>query len=358
MTEEYDANRRDFLTGKAIVKKVRQVGDQVADLVDEIADAFLARDTVRLSTRAMGCEWCVIMNPGPPRQVMCASDALDVVHRCEDQLTVYRNDSDIAKINSFAAETPQALDEDLLAFLEHCQQLWQETDHAFDPASGALIQTWKRARQDGRVPSEDEIADALSKAGWQHITLDSSASKISFDQSGLSLDFGAIGKGYGIDKAAEHLDTELVENFLIHGGRSSLFARGNHADIEGWPIGIKNPLFTDKSYGTLILKDQGMSTSGSNIQYFRHQGKRYGHILDPRTGWPADKLLSVTVIADTATDADAISTAFYAMGLDNALTYCENHQNVGAILVPPPTQGRNLEPIVINIPDERLRFSD
>ena len=101
-----------------------------------------------------------------------------------------------------------------------------------------------------------------------------------------------------------------------------------------------------------------MSTSGSNIQYFRSQGRRYGHILDPRTGWPAEGLLSVTVIAPTAAEADALSTAFYVMGLEIALAWCDNHPLIGAILIPHPTQGRRLAPVVHNIPADMLFFEE
>ena len=120
---------------------------------------------------------------------------------------------------------------------------------------------------------------------------------------------------------------EGIEDFLVHGGQSSLYAAGDHNRQGGWPIGIRNPLFTEQRYATVLLRDSGMSTSGSNIQYFRHGGKRYGHILDPRTGWPAhspetestpdaetvacpDSLLSVTVLTSTAAEADALFDRF------------------------------------------------
>ena len=95
-----------------------------------------------------------------------------------------------------------------------------------------------------------------------------------------------------------------------------------------------------------------MGTSGSNIQYFRDQSRKYGHILDPRTGWPVETMLSVTVLAPTATEADALSTAFYLMGVDKAAEYCDN-RGLGAILIPFP-RGRYLEPVVVGIPRDNL----
>jgi thiamine biosynthesis lipoprotein len=100
-----------------------------------------------------------------------------------------------------------------------------------------------------------------------------------------------------------------------------------------------------------------MSTSGSGVQYFRHAGKRYGHILDPRTGWPVDDVLSVTVLAPTAAEADALSTAFFVLGLEKTRAYCDNHRGVAALVIPPPRQGRRLEAINCGIPDELLTFA-
>lgn len=359
MNTRPESSRRDFLTGRAAQRALRQQGDLLADALSpgtEPRPAPQAQDTVRLETRAMACTWSVIMNPGPPRQVMVASDALDRVHAVEHQLTVYRDDSEMARINRLAAETPQTLPADLFEFITHCRDLWADTAGAFDPAMGALIQLWRSARKSNRVPDQAEVSTALAATGLQHVHLNASQSTIAYDTPGIQLDFGAIGKGYAIDQALAHLLAEGLTDCLIHGGHSSLAAHGAHGGHAGWPVGIKNPLFTEQRYATLLLRDQAMSTSGSNVQFFRHHGKRYGHILDPRTGWPAQGLLSVTVVAPQAADADALSTAFYVMGLDKARRYCDDHPQVGAILIPPPARGRTLEPIVCNLPEEQLFF--
>lgn len=126
----------------------------------------------------------------------------------------------------------------------------------------------------------------------------------------------------------------------------------------GWAIGIRHPLFPAERYATIVLRDRGMSTSGSGVQFFRHAGKRYGHILDPRTGWPVEDVLSVTVLAPTAAEADALSTAFFVMGLEKAQAYCDTDANVAALLIPPPRRGRALEPVLCNLPDDVLFFED
>ncbi len=340
-------------------KEIRRAGDEFADVFEESGAGRttpLAGDTVRLETKAMGCSWFVIMNPGPPRQVMVASDAFDVVRDAEQMLTIYREDSETSRLNKDAASSWQTVSEELQKFLQTCQRIFDATGGAFDPAVGALINLWKQAREESRIPSQGEIEEALAISGMSLVLQEPEKQRVKFDQDGLLLDFASIGKGYGIDQAAEHIRQEEIDSFLVHGGQSSLYAAGEHQGHDGWPIGLKNPLFTEKRYATILLKDVAMSTSGSNIQYFRYEGKRYGHLLDPRTGWPAEGLLSVTVIAPTATEADALSTAFYAMGLDNSVQYCDDHSRIGAILISAPTQGRVLEPVVKNFPSDRLFF--
>ncbi|WP_437206084.1 FAD:protein FMN transferase [Planctomicrobium sp. SH664] len=356
MTLIPEPNRRDFLTGRAVQKELRRTGEGIADelVTRKSSVAPQAGDTVRLETRAMACPWSVIMNPGPPEQVMTASDALDFIHDVDELLSVFRESSEVSRLNRNAAQQAQSVSPELFLFLQHCHQLWRETAGTFDPAAGALIQLWRSARQNSCIPTDADIQAALNCSGMQHVRLDPETETVQFDREGLLLDFGAIGKGYALDRGVRHLDREGLQSFLFHGGASSVFARGTHGGHEGWPVGIKNPLFTQRRYATLLLRDEGMSTSGSNIQYFRYRGKRYGHLLDPRTGWPADKLLSVTVLTPTATEAEALSTAFYVMGLDKALAYCDDHPHIGAIFVNTSGQGRTLELVTRNLAEDRL----
>lgn len=353
------SSRRDFLTGRAIRRELEATGDRLADAVVEVTEhrpVPQGYDTIRLETRAMACPWFVIMNPGPPRQVMTASDALNIVHELEQQLTVYRDDSELMEVNRQPAGDPCRVAENLFELLQTCQTLWRKTEGAFDPTAGPLIDLWRTCRQAARIPTKEEVARALTQVGMQRVEFDPASHTVTRQVEGLKFDLGGIGKGFAIDKVVEHLMHEEETDFLVHGGHSSLCARGEHGGLGGWPVGIKNPLFTERRYATLLLQDRALSTSGSNIQYFRYQGQKYGHILDPRTGWPVEGLLSVTVVAPTATEADALSTAFYVMGLDKALRYCEDHQEIGAILIPTPERGHQLAPVVRNIPDEWLFF--
>ena len=157
----------------------------------------------------------------------------------------------------------------------------------------------------------------------------------------MELNLGSIGKGYALDRCRELLEAGGMTDFLLHGGQSSLLARGsrNPGGDEGWWIGVRDPLRPGGRLGLLRLHDRALGTSGTGTQFFYHAGRRYGHILDPRTGQPAEGVLSSTVLARTAAEADALSTAFYVLGPTAALEYCrrygEMHGGLSALLVVP-----------------------
>lgn len=316
--------------------------------------------TVRLTTRAMACDFSVIMNPGPTEQIEAAGKALDAIHATEAWMSIYRENSQFSELNRKAADHPQVVRGDLFELLQKAQQIHQGTDGAFDMATGALTRLWRACRLEQRIPSEAEVAEALKISGMQHLSLNAQRNSVAFLRPGLLLDPGAIGKGFALDDAALQLmQNELApQSFLLHGGHSSLKAVGPHNGHSGWPIGIGNPLFTEQRLGTILLCNKAMATSGSNIQFYRHEGRRYGHILDPRTGWPVDGMLSVTVLAPSAAVADALSTAFFVMGVEKASLCCKNWPEVGAILIPFPDKGRKVFPTVIGIPDEQIVWDE
>lgn len=351
--------RRDFLTGTALRREVEHAGGRLADAVSQVSpgrDIPQGGPTVRLETRAMACTFSIVMNPGPPRRVMTASDALDMIHALEAQMTVYRPQSELSQLNRQAAAADVLVEPALFQLLLLAAKISRETAGAFDPTSGPLIALWRACRGEGRIPNADEIARALAVTGMRHVHFDEAQRTVGFDRPGVELNLGAIGKGHAVDRAAAFLLDEGLDEWLFHGGYSSVLVRGDHCGYGGWPVGIRNPLLPHERLATIVLKDQSLSTSGSNVQYFRHEGKRYGHIIDPRTGWPADRLLSVTVLAPTAAEADALSTAFFVGGVENSLGYCDNHPQVGALFVRPPARGRTLEVLLCGIPEEVLFF--
>ncbi|WP_166820587.1 FAD:protein FMN transferase [Thalassoroseus pseudoceratinae] len=357
-------NRRDFLAGRAARDELRRHGEKIADDLHTDSPESpepSAGSTIRVAATAMACEFAVLLNSddGKPHarstaEAWAASDVLDLVHQLEDQMTVYRDDSELAEINRNAPTQAVRVESNLFRLLCQARDISHETEHAFDPTSGPCIALWRTCRQENRLPTEPEIQSCLERSGIDKIQFDESGETVRYLNANVELNLGGIGKGYALDVVAEELTEQGFESFLVSGGHSSLIARGEHNGHPGWPVGIRNPMFPTERLATILLCDGALSTSGSGVQHFRHEGKRYGHIIDPRTGWPVDELVSVTVLAPTAAEADALSTAFFVLGLEKTQAYCDNRPDVGAWLIPSPRRGRALRPVRCNLPDELL----
>jgi thiamine biosynthesis lipoprotein len=185
------------------------------------------------------------------------------------------------------------------------------------------------------------------------LELDPSASAIRFRKPGVEINLGAIGKGYALDRCAELFAQAGVLDYVIHGGQSSVLARGSRvgraADDSGWTVGLRHPLRAEQRYVEIDLQDRALGTSGSGNQFFHHRGRRYGHVLDPRTGWPAEGVLSCTVLAPSAAIADALSTAFFVMGVDRAREYCRSRDDLAALMICPGARSGSVETHAIGL---------
>jgi FAD:protein FMN transferase len=379
MAEPTKTTRRDFLSGIS-------AREAIADTLAGPAQPLPAPNSVgaqpgshllSVSREAMACLFEVVYDAATYRDATeTAVAALDIVARLETQLTVYRQSSEIMEINRRAAAGPIVVEEGLFNLLQRAVALSEATGGAFDITAGKLSQIWGFHRRQGRMPSQAEVVEALTSVGWRHLQLDESARTARFLMPGLELNLGAIGKGYALDQAADHLDAGGVKDFLIHGGNSSVLARGIRIKDEGgkmkdegtdrssfipqpsscgWSVALRHPLKPDIRLAEFMLCDQALGTSGSGTQFFHYQGKRYGHILDPRTGWPADQVLSATVIAPTAEQADALSTALYVKGLEAARAFCKQRPEIGALLITNTHAASGIELHPLNLPDSRWR---
>lgn len=275
----------------------------------------------RYSRRAMATTFEVAIPVGTLRDPLAAAeDALDLIDRLEDQLTVYRDGSEVSRLNVTAADGFVEVERGLFALLSRCAAWTRETDGAFDVATGALIKAWGFYRRDGAVPPAAELVDAMRRTGFRHVVVDHERSAVKFRVSGLELNLGAVGKGYALDCAATLLRGKWgVRSALLHGGGSSVYAIGcPPGDSRGWPIRIRHPNQPEQSLGVVRLADAGFGTSAATFQFFEYKGRKLGHVLDPRTGWPAEGTSSASAVAPTAAEADAMSTAAFVAGADGA----------------------------------------
>ena len=265
-----------------------------------------------------------------PQGTEAALDALDEVERIERLLSIFRFDSQVHYINLTAHESPIRLDSELFDLVALCMRLAEETDGAVDITSGCLWKVWGFAKRQGRIPSAEELDDAKNHTGYQFLELNEAEQTIRFKKKGIELNFGCVGKGFALDIAAEKLRTHGVHRFLFHGGLSSMLASGGD-----WRIGIAHPLRPGQRLRELALNNVAVSTSSSQKQFFRYDGRRYSHLIDPRSGQPAEEVFSATVLAPTATLAELLSTAFFVLGAEKATEYCTSHPEISAVLTVP-----------------------
>ena len=302
---------------------------------------------VRVSRRAMATTFEIAIPQGShPRAIAAAEDALDLIDQLEDQLTVFRDHSEVSRLNSHAASGPIHLEVHLYDLLERCAAWTRETEGAFDIATGALTKAWGFYHREGRVPLPRERNAAMARTGMKHVILNRESRAVKFRMPGLELNLGAVGKGFALDRAAELLRSRWgVRSALLHGGSSSVYAIGHPpGEPRGWGVKLLHPIEEDRSLGTLWLRDCGLGTSAATFQYFDYNGRKLGHLLDPRTGWPVEGTSSATVVAPTAAEADAMSTAIFVLGLADAEKFLKPRPHLSAVMLADGTlQSFNLD---------------
>jgi len=238
------------------------------------------------------------------------------VERIEELLSFYRETSDLRALNATAALGPVRVDPRLFALLQRAHDLCEATGGAFDPTIGPLLRCWGFVGSSGAMPSGREIEAARAVVGMCHVHLNADEQAVRFDRPGVELEFGAIGKGYAIERAVELLREEFeIHSALLHGGTSTIYALGAPPGEEAWPVAVRRPYGgEDDTITTIPLRDRALSVSAPHNKSFEHGGRRYGHVLDPRTGSPQAGSVVAAVATESATESDALSTALLVLG--------------------------------------------
>ncbi len=233
-------------------------------------------------------------------------------------MSTYQTDSEISWFNTNSrVGVSFPISNDFLAVMQVAQRVHKLTGGAWDGTVKPLVDLWGFGKKAAlRVPTSDEISRALSRIGFEHIEISREGSLIKH-QKGLRLDLGSIAKGYGVDQIARVIREDGMTDFLVEIG-GEIFASGYRLDGQNWKVGINRPQSTaafNAVYKALTLHNQAMATSGDYRNYFEANGKRYSHVMDPRTGYPVSNgVVSVSIIAPTCTLADGMATAIMVMG--------------------------------------------
>lgn len=309
--------------------------------------------SLTLARHAMATRFEFILHGTNEASIRAAGEeAMEEITRLEAELGFYQSGSEIYRLNQQAAEQPVRVSPMLFSLLQRCGELNQETDGAFDITVAPLLKCWGLAGGTGRFPDPQEIATAQDKIGFDLLEFDSEESTVRFKKPGVLLDLGSIGKGFALDLAAEVLIECGIESALLHGGTSTSYAIGHPPEAEVWRVAIVKPesgVTLDTAHSTpeqeeilatVELRDSSLSVSAVWGKSFQHDGKTYGHVIDPRTGHPVQGALLSAVVTDRATDTDALATALLTLGSIGHEVICKSQPDLKS-LVAIPTESDN-----------------
>jgi len=263
----------------------------------------------------MGAVFSVIVYDEAPARARTAVDqALDEVTRLDARLSNYKPNSEWSELNRSAAAGPVKVSAELFQLIALCLDVSRRSEGAFDISVGPLMKVWGFYKGSGHLADPAELSNALQLVGYKNIKLDARTRTIRFARKGVELDPGGIGKGYAVDCMLEVLRRNGIRSAFISAGGSSIYALGAPPGANGWAVKLDDPKQPSRPAATVRLRDQSLSTSGSYEKFFIADGKRWSHIMDPRTGSPAPGMLSVSVIAPKTVDSEAWAKPYFILG--------------------------------------------
>ena len=285
--------------------------------------------------RAMGSEFSIdLYAPNQETADRWMQLSFEEVDRIEALLSNYQPTSELSRISREAGTHPVPTDPETFDFLQTALSWSSRSDGAFDITVGPLMRAWGFFFNHGRIPTEEELLALKKQTGWSNIHLDASTRTVSFiNHSSMELDPGGIGKGYAVDRVVALLRQQHVSAALISAGSSTIYAISAPPGSEGWPVNVADPAHAGRTLSTILLVDTSLSTSACTEKFFIKDGHRYCHILDPHTMHPVENMLQTTVVAPSATDSDALSTATFVMGPDASARLLQSCPQTEAVIV-------------------------
>jgi thiamine biosynthesis lipoprotein len=270
--------------------------------------------------------------PGGEGQAQAfAQAAVSWVTAFEAKYSRFRPDSLVSRINAAAGRTWVDVDAEMEVLLKLCDTLHFMTQGVLDPTALPLIRLWNYKAETPRVPSDAEIAAARALVGWKK--LQRTPGKVFLPEPGMALDFGGFGKEYAVDRVAQIAVEHGIPSALVDFGRD-LRAVGVPPGRPAWHIGLEDPHKPGSAAGSLAVIGKGVASSGDYVRGFTLNGRRYGHIIDPRTGWPvAHGCVQATVIAGTCLQAGILSTTAFVLGVPKGIDFIQSCPGAEGLLV-------------------------
>jgi len=254
------------------------------------------------------------------------------IERIEMVLSEWREESPTSEVNRKAGVEPVVVPQEMFNLVRRSLKISKLTDGAFDVTFHTVGKLWNFKSRTAPIPSAADIGAALRDVGYTHVVLDDTRRTIFLDRPGTRIGFGAIGKGYAANRAVFVLRERGVTGGIVNAG-GDLVVFGFQEDGAPWRVGIANPLDRNRVFAWLDLTDQAIVTSGDYENFIELDGKRYSHILDPRTGWPVEELRSVTIVCPDGELADALATGVSVLGVQKGLSLVNRLKGIEAMLV-------------------------
>ena len=278
--------------------------------------------------RAMGSDLEIQASGGDgPTLERAIQGARDEIERLERMMTDWKDSGPLMDINRQAGKRPVEIPRELFFILKRSLQISELSEGAFDITFAGAGRLWRWWEKDPVLPSPAEVRAALADVGWRHLRLDEARGTAYLDRPGCRIGLGAIGPGYAGDLALRKMRELGVRNALVN-------LSGDVAALGGpWEISVRHPRRPGESLAVLPVSNLAVSTSGDYERFFIKDGRRYGHIIDPRTGYPAEGCQSVTVTAPTLAFADALATAVFVLGPAKGMELIETLDGTEALIV-------------------------
>jgi thiamine biosynthesis lipoprotein len=258
--------------------------------------------------------------------------AVEEITRIEKLISSWDQNSQTSEINANAGIQPVIVDRELFDLIARAQGISKLTDGAFDISYASMDRIWKFDGSLTVMPTDKEITNSVAKVGTEHIQLNPDNSSVYLELKGMKIGFGAIGKGYAADKAKDLLIKKGVAAGIINAS-GDMNTWGKQPNGEDWKVAITNPLDKNKVFALLPITNGAVVTSGDYEKYVEINGKRYSHIIDPRTGYPSTGIISVTVFAPKAELADALATSVFVMGKEAGIDRINQLPKVECIII-------------------------
>lgn len=259
-------------------------------------------------------------------------EAVSEIKRIEKIISSWDEESEISQVNKNAGIKPVKVSVELFKLIGRANQISEITNGAFDVTFAGMDNIWKFDGSMKYRPTKDQLRKSLAKVGYRKIVLNEERRTVFLQLKGMKIGLGAIGKGYAADKAKALMVEKQVRGGVINAG-GDLTTWGTKATGEKWLIGIANPHGKDKIFSWLPVLESSVATSDSYDKYISFEGKKYSHILDPRTGNPTSGINSVSVFSKTAELSDALATAIFVLGVDSGMALINQLQGTEAIIV-------------------------